>query len=201
MFVLISLMSIVFVFSCNSKKQQEETAAPVKEVTDVTFSNPSISIADNWIKVTIDVSSSRGKETLSKSFPILYEAETGNRYFTDNVKIRISGTEQKIVRTSTKDIDNFFFDVEENQIVVETELPDTSISNKIFIFLPNNISIKKYGKTYKFERINYSSSVVSNNLQQEDMGLYRHVMLVHIEYDKYDYGYNIGLTNVISSNK
>ena len=199
LFVFVGLIIAVStdIFSGNSEEKVNEEVTE-EEVTDVVFFNPKVRIQENWIEVSVEVNSSMGVEKLSKSFGILYNVGVGNQCYSKYTQLEFAGViTQQLLGTTQVKKGEFCYDVEEYEIAVLSRLPDVSISNRMYIYLPNNISVTKYGHTYKFERVDFTCSTPQFNISRVDNKLFKHDVITHINYDKYNYSYNFVQTNEI----
>ena len=168
---IVSLMSVVFV-SCTNQKQEAPLAEEVEEqVTDVTFTNPQVSIADDMVTYTVTVSSSKGEEVLKKHLPILYREGSCYGYYGE-AKVHLSSPiismgERRELCEYIKNGEWLWSD-QKYLVSINSFLPDMTFSNYIEVMVPQYISVTKYGKSFTFEDVNFNASAEQNLTKQDD---------------------------------
>jgi len=157
MFV-ISLISIVLFSACSNEDNEIITTSSPEE--EVIFSNPTILVEDNWIIVSVNVSSPRGEETLSKKFYIDNISDISLIY-SDNVETKpeITNVEKTLVNSEKQKDGYFSYEMGEYLIMVTSKLPKEDLVTGLRIMLPRNISVTYKGKIFVFDNIDFNCEV------------------------------------------
>lgn len=200
LFFLISLVSVFALVSCGEKPEAPEVAEVEMEepVTDVTFLNPQVSIANSTVTYSVTVSSSKGEETLQKRLPILVGYESGNVcYGCGNPMMRTSLTAPTVTMGNQKGYqeDNWSCNTQEYVCKVDTWLSDKIISNMITVIMPENVSVEKYGQRFMFENVNFTLSA-SQNIENTEYGKYLQKIPMRLDFGDYNYK-----TEIVSVNE
>ena len=156
MFFVISLICVVVFAACSNEDNEIITSSP----EDVVFNNPIISVADNMVIVSVNVSSPRGEETLSKEFYIDNILDISLIYSDDvEKKPEITNIEKKLVNSEKENDGYFSYEMGEYLIMVTSELPKEDLVTGLRIILPRNISVKYNESIFVFDNIDFNCEV------------------------------------------
>ena len=159
MMIFVSLISIILFAACSNEDSEIiTTSSPEEEV--IKFNNPTILVEDNWIIVSVNVSSPRGEETLKGEFYIDNIADCSLLYSEDiKTKPEIINVEKMLVNSKKEKIGYFSYEMEEYQIMVTSKLPKEDLVTGLRIMLPRNISVNYNGKEFLFDNIDFNYEV------------------------------------------
>jgi hypothetical protein len=154
--MILSLISIISLSSCSNEDNEIITpSSPEEEV--IKFNNPTILVEDNWIIVSVNVSSPEGEETLKGEFYIDNIADCSLIYSEDiKTKPEIINVEKALVNSKKEKIGYFSYEMKEYQIMVTSKLPKEDLVTGLRIMLPRNISVNYNGKEFLFDNIDFN---------------------------------------------